>query len=166
MTGDSTYIGVFSTGLWTELGGPSDIAVTTISGWVVNSATMGQLNAAVGSCFSGAGGYVSPDLQGEEFAILDQMYKVSYYGMRVNTAIPNNVLTFLAGVSEGDSKVQFFSHAQAAQVLATLQKTAIDEKNRLINWYIRNVVGGNRPSSVDFFNVKYPSPKNEAYRRW
>lgn len=154
----SAQIGLFATGLWEELGSPSDIAANTISGWVSQDQTLGKLNNLIGTCFSGVGysgvgtwNYdVSPDLSNLEFGILDQMYRVTYYQRLIRNIAGAGGTFPVQQMAEGDSKIQFVSAAELAKVYTDNLKNAQDQMKYLVNAYIKLDYA---PRSVDFYTI-------------
>ena len=80
-----------------ELGSPSGISVSNISGWINNN--VGRLNILIDSDFCVETGTFKPELKQEESVIFTQIYLIYYYKNKVNRA--------QRGLEEGDSWISF-----------------------------------------------------------
>ena len=155
-------IGQFSTGVWNNLGQPTDITVTSISGWVTQPQTLGKLNSYIGTCFQGTGytganswDYdVTPALTNTETAILDEMFQISYYQQLIRKiAGAGGVTRIIQGLSEGDSKISYVSSAALAKVYTENLVEANKRLNYAVNVYTNESAGANNPRSVDYYTL-------------
>ena len=159
-------IGEWSSGVWSDLGMPPNLSALTISGYATSPSTLGRLNNYIGTCYSGSGysGYgsfdydVVPDLSSNELAIVDAMYRVSYYNsLASNTMGYGGDSIPWVSIGEGDTKA---TRANAAAIGATYVKAALDAQNALkylVNVYITQSQGGNTPRDVEYPDIVYPS---------
>lgn len=163
----SQEIGLWSTGLWIDLGQPSNISSLTISGYAVAPNTLGRLNNFIGTCYSGSG-YAGPgtynfdtvpDLTDQELAIIGAMYSVGYYNSLVQAAMgAGSAVAASAGglpwamIKEGDSQISRPNIAAIGATYANLAKEATAQLKYLTNVYIANSQGGNTPRSVLYLN--------------
>lgn len=168
-----TGIGLFSSGLYLDLGSPTDLSVSSISGWVTQPQTIGKLNSYISTCFqptgyTGAGSWnndVTPDLGNEEYAILAAMYNVSYYNQLVRKlAGAGGTQRILQSTSEGDSKVTFVSNADLARIYIDNAKEATKTLNYLVNNYNVNIAENSAPRSVDHYTIAPPFSVDWRYR--
>ena len=162
----SSLIGEWGSGLWQDLGAPVNLSALTISGYATTPSTLGRLNNFIGTCYSGSGytGYgtfdydVSPDLTNAELAILDAMYRVSYYNSlsQATMGYGGDSIPWTS-IAEGDTKA---ARVNAASIGAVYIKQASDAQNALkylVNVYITNSQGGNVPRDVEYPDIQYPS---------
>lgn len=162
ITGDCSWlIGVWATGLWTSLGGPPNVSALTISGFAVQTNTIGTLNSYIGTCYhpsgySGPGTVpyaVVPCLGPAELAIIGNMYLVSYY---------TNLATATMGyggdsipwtnLAEGDSKISRGNPAAIGLVYINQSKEAQKNLNYMVAAYIVEIQQGNIPRDVETYN--------------
>jgi hypothetical protein len=143
-------IGLFATGLWTNIGQPSDISALTISGFVAQPSTLGALNAYIGTCYSGDGVNVCPDLDEGSFAIIGLMYLQSYYMslMRANAGAGGTLR--LVELREGDSTIRWVNASEIAKTYSAAAKDAASQLKYLVKAYNNNSQGGNTPRAIDF----------------
>jgi hypothetical protein len=173
----TTGIGFFATGLWTNLDEPSDITASAISGWVTQPQVIGQLNSYIGQCFTpsgytGMGSWdydVIPDLGGQEYGILDQMYQVGYYRKLIRAlAGAGGTQKIILQLGEGDEKISYVSAADLARVYTENVKEAQKTLNYLVNTYVAND-GSSAPRTVDHQTVIQPLANinsYDSYRRY
>ncbi len=163
MSTSSIRIGNFSIGMWQDLGQPTDLAVTTISGWVTQPQTLGRLNNFIGTCYQ-ATGYtgvcsynydVVPALTEQEFGILDKMYRVGHYQQLIKKCAGGGQ-KMVQSLSEGDSKISYVSAAALAKVYVEAEIQANKELNYQVNVYNQNSAGSTAPRSVDFYTIGTP----------
>lgn len=150
----------FSTGVWNDLGQPTDITVTSISGWVTQPQTLGKLNSYIGTCYQGTGytgagswNYdVTPAITNTETAILNEMFQVSYYQQLIRKiAGAGGINRIVQNISEGDSKISYVSSAALAKVYTDNVIEANKRLNYLVNVYANEAAGANNPRSVDYY---------------
>ena len=164
-------IGEFAIAQWENIGQPTDVNVSTISGWVTQPQTIGQLNSYLGTCYSGVGytgacswnNDISPDLTPAEFGILDQMWQVRYYSQLIRKcAGAGGTQKIVQQLAEGDSKVTYVSAVQLAKVYTENLTNAQKRLNFLVNVYNENSAGTNTPRSVDYYMIE-PKGYDDRY---
>jgi hypothetical protein len=163
---DPTLIGGWASGVWLELGAPSTVAASTISGYAVQESTLGRLNSLIGTCFSGSGylgtgtsNYqIGPFVTNTELALIGAMYTVSYYRnlaqamMGATTAgIPWTT------IKEEGSTIQRANGANIGEIYLKEAKTANDQLNYLVNAYRQGSQGGNMARSIDYYDLSGPT---------
>jgi hypothetical protein len=151
----ATDIGNWATGLWTNIGMPSTLSALTISGYVPQSFTLGQLNAYIGQCYSGvSGAYVCPNLDDGSFAILAQMFLKSYYMqlMQANAGA-GGVVRIAHEIREADRSIKWVNQSEIAKTYLSASQAAEKTLNNLVRNYVNNSLGGNVPKSVSFMNL-------------
>ncbi len=150
----------WSTGLWQDLGMPTNVAVSTISGYAIQPNTLGKVNSLLSTCFSGSGytgagttnyqigPWVSPAVLG----VIGQLYLVSYYNNLAQAAmgLGGNALPWTQ-LREGDSSIARVNAALIGAQYRQMSKDAYTELWNLVNAF-RGSEGGNIPRSVDYFN--------------
>ena len=161
---DATYIGVFASGVWQNIGSPTSLAAGSISGWVTQDQTLGKLNNLIGSCYSGISGLVDPDIGREEQSILEQLFLVNFYRQEVQRVIGAGANLWVR-IHEGDSDLSRANPSTLAEIYERMQKDAQDNLLTLVNLYNRNSQNANRPQSIDFYNIEAPRAKGTYYGR-
>jgi hypothetical protein len=157
----STNIGLFSSGVWINLGEPTDLAPTSISGWVVQEQTLGALNNRIGTCYTasgytGAGSWnydVSPDLSNTEFALLDSMFQITYYQQLIRKNSGAGGTKIVQQLTEGDTKITYVSAADMIRALNDSLKEATKRLNYQVNEYVQNSLGGDFARSIDHYTM-------------
>jgi len=86
------YIYGIASGIWDDIGQPSGIAISFISGSIVSETYIGRLNNALNTCYSGVSGCIYPPLGYEEAAVLKELYTIGYYDRQISS-ITNSALT-------------------------------------------------------------------------
>lgn len=149
-TGDATDIGLWATGMWTNLGQPPDVSAQTISGWVVQPYTVGTFNTLTNQCFSPvSGAFVCPELDDAEFGVLGAMYAVQFWNYRAQAmAGAGGVDTTWSRLSEGDSTIQRASPGELMKVYAAMARDAQLNLRFVIASYNDYVQNGSMPNSV------------------
>jgi hypothetical protein len=168
-------ISQFSTGLWLDLGQPTDLSALSISGWVTQPQTLGRLNSYVGTCYTGIGytgsnswDYdVGPDLTNGDYSILGQMFMVTYYNQLVRKcAGAGGTQKIVQSLAEGDSRVQYVNAADLARVYTENVKEATKTLNYLVNTYNTNSQGAYDPRSVNYYTI-LPRGANQNFgKNW
>lgn len=97
-----------ATGIYQSLGSPPALSVTFISGWLLDSGNLGDLNNKLCTSFyvSGDGGITDGGggFAGEEAAIYTLIYKGDYYeGAALGALAGGN--SFWVTMSEGDTRI-------------------------------------------------------------
>lgn len=165
MCASSTLIGIWATGVWLDLGAPTNVSALTISGYAVQPSTLGRLNSSIGSCYSGSGyagpGTVNydvvPALTCQELGLIDLMYRSSYYNglVQANMGYGGDSRPFMA-VAEGDTRI---SYSNPATIGAVYAKMAQDAQSRL--WQYINAYNANSnayaPRQVLLYDIIYPA---------
>ncbi len=172
-------IGVWATGLWTDLGSPTNISALTISGYVATPNTLGKLNSLIGTCYAPSGytGFgsfnydVTPDLAETELALIGKLYMVSYYNSLVQSVMGAGGVMPTLSAREGDTSFNLVNPVSMGKVWADMAKEANEELKYLVNAYINQSQGANVPRSVVFPNVVpgyggYGYGPNAGYRVW
>ena len=73
------YVGIIASGIWNDIGSPTSITISAISGRLLTSGFLGQLDAINQTCHFIDSGCIYPLLVGEEIAIYEEIYKANYY---------------------------------------------------------------------------------------
>jgi len=150
------YIFALSTGIWLEIDGPSSISVASISGRLVSSGFLGQLDTRINGCHTVVSGCIQPPLNIEEQAIYEYMYLAGYYKKRslqsFGSASPDNPMAGIewTRIQENDSVVSRANPNEIAKFWRTLYNDANIEVNRLVDLYKRN---RSAASSVDYITI-------------
>jgi len=146
------YIFDFASGLWSnELGSPSNVTVTTISGWATSNYILGQLGNLTFQCFSGSDGCPVPALGPSELSILSEMYKITYYNGLVKSSLGAGGTRKVQELVEGDSRIKWQNDNETAKIYSNLGKDAANNLKYLVRSY--NQGNKNQVRSVDFYNI-------------
>lgn len=157
----------WATGLWVDIGQPSNVAVTTISGYAIQPGTLGKLNSLIGTCFSGSGYagttgtanfQIGPWIADTELAIIGQMYLVSYYRSlaQATMGVGGNTIPW-SMLREGDSTIQRSSPVNIGKEYREMAKDANEQLNYLVTAYSANSQGASVPRTVDYPSEVYPT---------
>lgn len=157
---NNTFIGEWSLGVWTDLGSPSNVTATTISGYAIQPSTLGRLNSLAGTCFSGSGYtggassnfQIGPFVDQEVLGIIGQLYLVSYYNnlAQATMGVGNSTIPW-TNLREGDSSIARVNAATIGAQYRQMSKDAYTELWNLVNAF-RGSQGGSIARSVDFPN--------------
>ena len=162
MATGSALIGIWATGLWSNLGSSPHLSALTISGYAVQPNTLGSINSRLGTAFvgTGAGGTgvaydAVPPLDNRELAIIEGLFLISWYNQLAfatmgagGTSIP------WSRIREGDESIERASPTSIGKEYREMSKEANLQLTYLTNAYLDNDRGTSR--SVDFLNPAYP----------
>lgn len=161
MAQNDELLAPWASGLWLDLGSPTNTTTSTISGYAVQVSTLGKLNNLIGSCFSGSGYtgagstnfQIGPDIGNTELSIISQLYLVSYYNnlAQATMGIGGSTIPWTS-LAEGDSRIGRANVASIAKEYREMSRVVNDQLNYLVNAYRTNSAGSNIPRSVDYFN--------------
>lgn len=160
MAQNDELLQVWATGLFTDLGSPSNTSTSTISGYAVQPNTLGKVNSLLSTCFSGSGytgagtsnyqigPYVDPAVLG----VIGQLYLVSYYNnlAQASMGMGGNALPWTS-LAEGDSRISRVNAANLGKEYREMSKTAYDQLWNLVSAY-RSSEGGDLARSVAYYN--------------
>ncbi len=157
----NTLIGLFATGVWLNLGSPSSTSALAISGFVTQPYTLGTLNARIGTCFNSSGfmgtGVVfdtTPDITYSELAIVDALFRVTYYAQLATATMGVGGSSVPAQqLREGDSVIQFANIANLGEQYRESVKDWNTNLSYIINAYLSQ---SSNALSVDFYNPGGP----------
>lgn len=150
---NSNYIYEFADDFWQhELGCPTDISAVSISGWVTSQYTLGKLSNVTLACFSGISGVTTPVLGPSEFAVLSEMYKVTYYNSLAKKNLGAGGVRKVIELKEGDSTIKWQNENETAKIFGTLAKEAQNSLDKISRAYARG--NGDQILSVDFYNMR------------
>ena len=169
MSTGSALIGIWATGVWSNLGTPTTLSALTISGYAVQPNTLGTLNSRLGTSFVGTGvggtgaAYDAvPPLENRELAIIEGIFLISWYNQLAfatmgagNSSIP------WSRIREGDESIERANPVNIGKEYREMSKEANLQLNYLIGAYLDNDRGTS--ASVDFLNPAYPYSYNNAY---
>lgn len=130
--------------IYDDLGEPEDIALPTIAFWMETK--IGKLNSLIGTCYTLVNHQVSPELDIEEAAILEEMYRIRYYEGKINENL-GAAGTAIIEVMDGDSKIRLASKTEVARYFDSQKKDSIKALDGLIFAYNASHSG---PRSVNF----------------
>lgn len=150
----------WSTGLWQDLGMPTNVSVSTISGYAIQPSTLGKVNSLLSTYFSGSGytgagttNYqIGPWVDPAVLGVIGQLYLVSYYNNLAMAAMGQggNTLPWQL-LREGDSTIGRVSAANIGKEYREMSKTAYEQLWNLVNAY-RSDAGGGTARSISYYN--------------
>lgn len=143
--------------MWQDLGSPDGVSALTISGYAVQTSTLGKLNNLLGTCFSGSGWMgtgapfdVAPAYHNAELAIVEGLFRVGYYSQLATTMMGVSQATVgWTSLAEGDSRISRANTAYLGKEYREMAKDAQATLNYLANAYATDRWG---PGSVDYLN--------------
>ena len=148
-----------ATDIYGNIGQPSSLSVGFISGWLLDSGNLGDLNNKLCTSF-----YVTGDANitdnggnfgGEEAAIYSMMYQSNYYASASLSALANGG-SFWTSINEGDTRITRLDVAKISQSFMLMKKDNDAQLRLAIADYKRRVTV---PQSVDYAGLySYPSP--------
>lgn len=162
----SQLIGLFSTGLWIELGSPVQVSASTISGFAVAPSTLGTINSYLGTCYSGSGyagpgtvNYdVSPDLGAEELGVIGAYYSISFWNNLAQSTMGYGSDSIpWQSIAEGDTRASRASAPAIGSVYAKLSQEANLRFKYLVNVYLQNSAGSTIPRDIEYLDIQYPT---------
>lgn len=142
------YILTMASGVWQDLGNPSDISPTYISGWFTNESNIGKLNNHIYTCFSGSSGCITPSLGAEEQSIYCEIYKINYYNKRIIESLGAGGIQWTE-LRDGDSTVRRANPTEASKAYIQMKKLSDENLTDLIASYkIKKAA----PRTIDYAN--------------
>lgn len=150
-----------SSGIWLDLDSPTSLAVTTISGRLISSGFLGQLDSLLQSAHYIDSGYnIVPSLVAEEQFIYSELYKCNYYRTAaiqviVNSAGLSDTSTLFTRVREGDSEIVRESPVNVSRMLRDLEKQSWDKIRAMAVEYKKGLA---IPLSVSYYGMDLANP--------
>lgn len=149
-----------ATDIYGSIGSPSSISIGFISGWLVDSGNLGDLNNKLGTSFylsgdapcitDGGGGF-----GGEEASIYTLMYKGDFYEGQ-SLSVLANMGSAWTSLGEGDTRVAREGPSKASAAYLALNKQSNAFLRLAISDYKRRI---SVPQSVDSSQTySWPSP--------
>ena len=132
------YIFTLASGTWEEIGSPTSPSVNYISGWYTSAASVGKLNTALNTCFSGVSGCIYPEIGDEEAAIYKELYKISYYDMKVAQATNSALSDSWLELKDDTASIKRHNKNEVAKTLISLRKDSYTNLKDLIFSYQQN----------------------------
>lgn len=158
-------IGSWSSGVWLDLGSPSNTSASTISGYAIQPSTLGRLNDLIGTCYYGSGYtgvgtmdyQAAPPLTNTELSLIGLMYQVSFYNTlaMATMGMGGNTIPWTM-IAEGDSRIARANPANIGKEYREMSRTAAEQLNYLVCAYRANVQGSSTPRSVDYPSIVGP----------
>lgn len=160
MAQNDELLQVWATGLWSDIGNPPNVAVSTISGYAIQPGTLGKVNSLLTTCFSGSGyagtgttNYqIGPYADAALLGVIGQLYLVSYYNNLAFAAMGAgaNAIPW-TNLREGDSSISRVNAATIGKEYREMSKTAAEQLMVLVNAF-RGSEGGAIPRGISYFN--------------
>lgn len=153
MTGCNSSVELtLAKGIWSDLGSPTAVSVSTISG-KLTSTFLGRLNTSLFQCFAiDSGAYFSNDLT-TDYGALDiygEIYKLDYYTSQLNGILGNPALMWTR-IAEGDSSISRDSPVKLAALYQGLINSSNARLRLLQNDY---KLAHSQSQSVDYFTIQ------------
>lgn len=145
------YITDLATLIYTDLGSPSDISVSSIQTKLVSNGFIGKLNNALSTCYSIVSGDIVDQLGVEEQSIYALMYKSEYYARKISSIFGGTDINWTT-VKDGDSEITRSSQTEVGKLFKDLKKQNDEELKNLIGAYRTNA---SPPSTTDYASLPY-----------
>jgi hypothetical protein len=144
------YIEVLSSGLWEEIGSPSSVSVSFISGKLVSESFLGQLGSLTYKCYQSVSGCIEPPLDNGEQGIYGLLYLGDYYKKQVVNYIGAAGVKRVLNVREADSSLTFSNTTSEAKEIRALAKDYNDQAKEMADLYNR---GLSTARDVSFYTI-------------
>ena len=124
-----------ASGIFEDLGNPSDISVTSISSWIRNN--IGQLNNQIFTNYGITGDLFINDTcpDDEEKVLINKNYNIYYYGKVISSNLGASAFSAVQEIDSDGGKVKMINKTELAKIYKDLKKQEYDELNKLINDY-------------------------------
>lgn len=145
------YIYTLASGTWEELGEPTNVSVSYISGWYVADSNIGKLNSVINTCYSGVSGCIDPAISGDEQAIYKEIYKINYYGRQIASMLnsANSAAGAWTELKDNTSSIRRANKNDLAKTFLQLQKDSREALKDLATQYNLNRTN---PLGIDMGN--------------
>ncbi len=153
-----------ATGIWENLGSPTNVSAQYITAWLTQSGNISRLNNALGLCVYTSGSEnCLVGMDDDALAIYSQLYQLQYY-QGSQTSLLTSVVVAGAGssvttwteVREADSTVRREGPSAFLRVYTQMIKDLNAQLRLSIGDYKRNHTS---PASVDMASLaSYPTP--------
>lgn len=143
----STYCSVsgIASGIYEDLGNPSDISVASISSWIKNN--IGLVNNKIFTNYEITGDLFidnnCPD--DEEKVLINEAYNTYYYGKLITSNLGAAGFTTVQEVDSDGAKVKMVNKTELAKVYKDLKKQSQENFDNLVSIYRFNK---GRPKAV------------------
>lgn len=141
----------FATGIYEDLGSPTDITVSYISGWLYNH--IGDLNIAIDQTYSGLNETISPFPSGDEQAIYQNMFNIKYYNRASLSSIGAAGTSSWTEIEDDGSRVKRVSKLDLSKSYLAMAKSANEDLATQIAAYQMNRA---RPQQSVGDDANYP----------
>ena len=147
------YIETLATGIWETINSPASPSVYSISGRLVSSGFLGQLDIRINGCHYIESGCIYPPLNRDEQAIYEQLYLAQYYRTKSLQGFADPALGGIdwIRIQENDSVVARANPNEVAKYWRSLYQDANNEVKTLSDLYKRNRA---IPRSVDYLTIE------------
>lgn len=162
----NTLIGIWSQGVWENLGQPDCLSYLTISGYAVQPNTIGFLNNKIGTCYEAVTGAnniaydLSPDITSQELYLVGLKYEVDFY-----RHLSMSTMGMGAGgipwisIKESDESITRVNAINLGREYREMSKDAQLVLDKALSTYIQVVQGGGTSRDVVFLSpAYYPRP--------
>jgi hypothetical protein len=140
-----------SSGIWLNLGEPSDLAVSTIYAKIASSGMLGQLDVAINGChYFNESGCVVPSFTAEELGMYEQLYYISHYMKKANQTQSSVTSNYWVSLAEADTKITKANPNTATVNWTILYKDAKQSFDDMVSSYRAN---NSLARSVDFYGI-------------
>jgi hypothetical protein len=134
------YIQTLASGIWDDIGQPTAVSVSYISGWLVSAPNIGKLNNAINTCYSGVSGCIDPVLSEDEQAIYKDIYLSSYYGRQATSFLGAAGVDSWLEIKDDVSSIKRQNKNEISKSFIALQKQVQEDLKDKIFAYERNRV--------------------------
>jgi hypothetical protein len=132
------YIQGLSIQTWEEVGSPTAPSSAYIFAWYKSAAGVGKLNNTLNTCFSIVSGSFSPEIGMDELAIYKELYKISYYDLKVSQATNSAISDSWLELNDDVSSIKRHNKNEVAKTIMSLRKDSYDTLKDMIFSYQQN----------------------------
>ena len=128
-----------SSGIYFDLGSPVNLPASAISGRLLTSGFLGNLDTVLYEChwIDYGSGVINPPLNGQESNIYSELFKATYFRQLASQVINNigNPSSFAYSLADGDAKIVLSDPVNLSRICRDMEKQAMDRAKYLIYEY-------------------------------
>jgi hypothetical protein len=140
-----------ASGIWQNIGEPSDLAVSTIYAKIASSGMLGQLDVAINGCHSfDESGCVTPPFSAEELGMYEQLYYIGYAFKKANQTQTSVNSSSWTSIREADTSIQRVNPNTSTTNWLTMYSNAKRSFDDMVSTYRMN---NSLARSVNFYGI-------------
>jgi len=151
------FSGVAS-GIWLNIGEPTDLSVSTIYAKVASSGMLGQLDIAINGChYFDESGCVVPPFTAEELGMYEQLYYIGYAFKKANQTQANVTSSSWTSLREADTTIHRVNPNTSTTNWLLMYNNAKSNFDDMVSAYRMN---NSMARSVNFFGINQYGSSN------